>query len=227
MAFLTGQSWRVFKSWTQAGAQNKDFATDSQADLSRSLVPPPPEFHLWRRLCLSLLLFTAEYRYTEFNYSVHAKIVPNRLKFASFSYFQVNLPKLTWLIFLSHSKYDTVTPPAFKYKSCKIRISLKGASRRSINYMRKTISQSIFSHWNCFSLAVATHDKDGHALKLEKNLANFPSFNVTPAKITKWLMVSAPPGCSPDDIFFITLDEYFAYGKLKGWWRNDFSSAWT
>ena len=78
----------------------------------------------WAPSVAQAMLFTAEYRYTEFNlYSVCAQIVPNRLKFASFSYFQVNLPKLTWLMFLSHSKYDTVTPPAFKYKSCKIRIS--------------------------------------------------------------------------------------------------------
>ena len=119
MAFLTGQSRRVLKSWTQAGAQNKDFAADSQTDLTRSLVPPPPELRLWHRLCYSLQNIAI----TELNYSVCAMIVPNRLKFASFSYFQVNLPKLTWLIFLSHSKYDTVTPPAFKYKSCKIRIS--------------------------------------------------------------------------------------------------------
>ena len=123
MAFFTGQSRRVLKSWTQAGAQNKDFAADSQTDLTRSLVPPPPELRLWHRLCYSLQNIAI----TELNYSVCAMIVPNRLKFASFSYFQVNLPKLTWLMFLSHSKYDTVTPPAFKYKSCKIRINLKGA----------------------------------------------------------------------------------------------------
>ena len=35
MAFLTSQSWRVLKSWTRAGAQNKDFAADSQTDLTR------------------------------------------------------------------------------------------------------------------------------------------------------------------------------------------------
>ena len=139
MAFLTGQSWRVLKSWTQAGAQNKDFAADSQTDLTRSLVPPPP----WAPSVAQAMLFTAEYRHTEFNYSVSAKMVPNRLKSASFSYFQVNLPKLTWLIFLSHSKYDTVTPPAFKYKSCKIRISLKGAMSRYLLDLFKKLKRVV------------------------------------------------------------------------------------
>ena len=55
--------------------------------------------------------------------------------------------------------------------------------------MRKTISQSIFGHWNCFSLPVATHGKDGHGLKLEKSLANFSSFTVTPAKISKIILL--------------------------------------
>ena len=132
--------------------------------LNQSLVPPPSWVLSVAQARLILVANSLQnIAITEFNYSVCAMIVPNRLKFASFSYFQVNLPKLTWLIFLSHSKYDTVTPPAFKYKSCKIRISLRGAmsrylldlfkktkARRSIHYMRKTISQSIFSHCNCF-----------------------------------------------------------------------------
>ena len=209
MAFLTGQSRRVLKSWTQAGAQNKDFAADSQTDLTRSLVPPPPELRLWHRLCYSLQNIAI----TELNYSVCAMIVPNRLKFASFSYFQVNLPKLTWLMFLSHSKYDTVTPPAFKYKSCKIRISLKGAMSRYLLDLFKKLKRVVPSitwekQYPSLYLAIATVfrmarvGKDGHGLKLEKSLANFSSFNVTPAKITKWFMVSAPLGCSPDDIFF-------------------------
>ena len=139
MAFLTGQSWRVLKSWTQAGAQNKDFAADSQTDLTRSLVPPPPELRLWHRLFYSLQNIAI----TELNYSVCAMIVPNRLKFASFSYFQVNLPKLTWLIFLSHSKYDTVTPPAFKYKSCKIRIIFKGAVSRFLLDLFKKLKRVV------------------------------------------------------------------------------------
>ena len=92
--------------------------------LNQSLVPPPSWVLSVAQARLILVANSLQnIAITEFNYSVCAMIVPNRLKFASFSYFQVNLPKLTWLIFLSHSKYDTVTPPAFKYKSCKIRIS--------------------------------------------------------------------------------------------------------
>ena len=39
MAFLTGQSWRVVKSWYTSGAQTKDFGAVSQKDLTRSLDP--------------------------------------------------------------------------------------------------------------------------------------------------------------------------------------------
>ena len=35
MAFLTGQSWRIPKSWYTGGAQNKDFGAVSQTDLTR------------------------------------------------------------------------------------------------------------------------------------------------------------------------------------------------
>ena len=182
--------------------------------LNQSLVPPPPWVLSVAQAMLILVANSLQnIAITEFNYSVCAMIVPNRLKFASFSYFQVNLPKLTWLIFLSHSKYDTVTPPAFKYKSCKIRISLKGAMSRYLLDLFKKLKRVVPSitwekQYPSLYLAIATVfrmarvGKDGHGLKLEKRLANFSSFNVTPAKITKWFMVSAPLGCSPDDIFF-------------------------
>ena len=40
MALLTGQSWRVLKSWyTWVGAQTKDFGAVLQMDLIRSLLP--------------------------------------------------------------------------------------------------------------------------------------------------------------------------------------------
>ena len=41
MAFLTGQSWRVLKSWYTGsrGAQNEECRAVSQMDLTRSFVP--------------------------------------------------------------------------------------------------------------------------------------------------------------------------------------------
>ena len=44
MAFLTGQSWHILKSWYTGGAQNKEFDAVSQIDLTRSY------FHWWHRL---------------------------------------------------------------------------------------------------------------------------------------------------------------------------------
>jgi len=37
--FLTGQSWRVLKSWYKGWAQNKDFGAVSQTVLIRSVCP--------------------------------------------------------------------------------------------------------------------------------------------------------------------------------------------
>ena len=39
MAFLTGQSWHVLKSWYTGGGPEKDFGAGAQTELTRSLVP--------------------------------------------------------------------------------------------------------------------------------------------------------------------------------------------
>ena len=40
----------------------------------------------------------------------------------------------------------------------------------------------ILRHWNCFLSSVATDDKDGHRLKLEKIGPTFSNFNAMPAE---------------------------------------------
>ena len=45
--------------------------------------------------------------------------------------------------------------------------------------------KTIFRHWNCFPLPIATDDMDGHRLKREKGGPTFSSFNAMPAKIIR------------------------------------------
>ena len=56
MAFLTGQSWRVFKSLYTSGTQNKDFDAVSQTDSTKSLVPSVLQATLLRLLLMAIAL---------------------------------------------------------------------------------------------------------------------------------------------------------------------------
>ena len=64
----------------------------------------------------------------------------------------------------------------------------------------------LYKHWNYFLSSVATEEKDGYELKLEKIGLTFSSFNGMPVKVTppKNIVVSAP-WWNLFDIFFMTL----------------------
>ena len=48
--------------------------------------------------------------------------------------------------------------------------------------------KTIIRHWNCFLTSVATDNKDGHGLKLEKVWSTFSSFNEF-SKTLSWLVL--------------------------------------
>ena len=52
--------------------------------------------------------------------------------------------------------------------------------------------ETILRHRNCFLPSVATDDKDGNGLKLEKIGPIFSSFDATSSKINKIIMVRSP-----------------------------------
>ena len=139
------------------------------------------------------------------------------------------LPKLCSAT-LSHSKYDTVTPPAFKYKSCKIRIIFKGAVSRFLLDLFKKLKRVVPSitwekQYASLFLAIETIFRclGSYVWQGWTWIETFQVSMLRQLKITKiillWLVL---PWWY---LFHNSRGVFLVMGK--GWWGNDFSSEWT
>ena len=72
--------------------------------------------------------------------------------------------------------------------------------------------KTIFRHWNCFLLSVASDGKDEHMDWDLKKLAQPQVLILFLQNITQKIMTVSAPWWNLFDIYFITLPEHFLYG---------------